>query len=102
MEGLAKKEGELKRLRLEFEPVRTPAALDLGLSLGRYDERAEAERALAVLTQRGVRTARVVEISAPSASVVLRVDRADPGLAARVDGLGKGFAPCAGTVTAQR
>ena len=99
-EGLTKKEQELKRLKLDFEVVRAPPALDRGLSLGRFDGRAAADTALERFTQQGVRTARVVELSAPGSTSLLRVARADEALAAqllalRVSGLGKGFVACA-------
>ena len=99
-EGLAKKEQELKRLKLDFELVRAPPALDRGLSLGRFDVRAAADTALERFTQQGVRTARVVELAAPGSATVLRAARADEALAAQLlglkaGGLGKGFVACA-------
>jgi hypothetical protein len=99
-ETLTKKEQELKRLKLDFEVVRTPPALDRGLSLGRFDVRAAADTALEHFTQQGVRTARVVEISPPGSATVLRAARADEALAAQLTalqaaGLGKGFVACA-------
>ena len=99
-EGLTKKEQELKRLKLEFEVVRSPPALDRGLSLGKFDLRAAADKALDRFTQQGVRTARVVEIAAPSSVTMLRAALADAALAAQLvalkaGSLGKGFAACA-------
>lgn len=99
-EGLGKKEQELKRLKLDFEVVRAPPALDRGLSLGRFDVRAAADTALERFTQQGVRTARVVELSAPGSATLLRAARADEALAAQLlglkaGGLGKGFVACA-------
>lgn len=99
-EGLTKKEQELKRLKLDFEVVRTPPSLDRGLSLGRFDVRAAADAALERFTQQGVRTARVVEISPPGSATVLRAARADEALAAelaalKASSLGKGFVACA-------
>ena len=99
-EGLAKKEQELKRLKVEFEPVRNLPALSGGLSLGRFEQRANADKALERFTQQGIRTARVVEITAPASGIVLRAARADPELAARLGALkssrlGKGFGACA-------
>ena len=99
-EGLTKKEQELKRLKLEFEIVRSPPALDRGLSLGRFDVRAAADKALERFTQQGIRTARVVELSAPGSATGLRAARADEALAAQLlalkaGSLGKGFVACA-------
>jgi len=101
-EGLAKKEQELKRLKLDFELVRSPPALDRGYSLGRYEARAAADKALERFTQQGVRTARVVELSPPGSTSLLRAARADAELAAQLvalkaTSLGKGFSACAKT-----
>jgi hypothetical protein len=99
-EGLAKKEQELKRLKLDFELVRSPPALDRGYSLGRFEARASADKALERFTQQGVRTARVVELAAPGSATLLRAARADEALAAQLlalkaTSLGKGFVACA-------
>lgn len=100
-EALSKKEEELRRTRVVFEEVHEPADLQPGFSLGRYAERAQADRALEQLSQRGIRTARVVEITAPAQLHMLRVEKADKALATqltnlRAEPLGKGFVPCAG------
>ncbi|WOB08832.1 hypothetical protein [Piscinibacter gummiphilus] len=101
-EALQKKADELKRLKIGFEELRNvPPELADGLALGRYDNRAAADKALAEVTQRGVRTARVMPLSAPAVTHSLRVERADATLQARLAGLraeallGKGFTPCA-------
>jgi hypothetical protein len=70
-----------------------------GLSLGRFDDKAAAEQALAEFARQGVRTAKVVEAVAASTSHRLRVEQADGALAARLGGLsdaalGKGFTAC--------
>ena len=98
-EGLAKKEQELKRLKLDFEIMRSPPTLERGLSLGRFDQRAVADKALERFTQQGVRTARVVELSPPGSASMLRAARADAELATQLAALktaslGKGFAAC--------
>ena len=95
----ARKEEELKRRDINFEPVAGSPALTPGLSLGRFDDKANADKALAQFTQLGVRTARVVEIAPPTASHRLRVEKADAALTARLatlnlGALGKGFAVC--------
>ena len=100
-ELLARKQEELARRKVAFEAVNSPAALDPGLSLGRFEERAAADQALAQYTQQGIRTAKVVELTAPVSSFRLRVERADAALASQLaelkpDGLlGKTFAACA-------
>ena len=100
-ELLLKKQEELARRKVTFEDVNSPAALDPGLSLGRFGERADADKALAQFTQQGIRSARVVELTAPANSFRLRVERADAALAAQLAELkadallGKPFAACA-------
>jgi hypothetical protein len=57
---LVKKRGELNAMKLTLEPLQNPA-LELGISLGGFPTQAEANAELAKLSQRGVRTARVVQ-----------------------------------------
>ena len=102
-ELLVKKQEELARRKVAFEEVNSPAALDPGLSIGRFEERAAADAALAQFTKQDIRTAKVVELTPPASSFRLRVDRADAALAAQLaevkpDGLlGKAFSACANT-----
>ena len=83
------------------EAVHSPAALEPGLSLGSFDDRAQAGRALERFTQQGIRNARVVEITAPASSYRLRADAVDAAQAAQLGGLkadaleGKPFSACA-------
>ena len=100
-EALKSKVEELGRFRgLVVEEVRNAPELEPGLSLGRYDSRTAAEAALTRLSERGVRTARVVALSPPATVVTLRFERADPALKAQLLGLppatlaGTGFVPC--------
>ena len=98
-EALAKKEEELKRTRVVYEEVSTPLELSYGFSLGRFEQRAAADSALEQMTQRGIRTARVVELVAPVTQHMLRIEKADKALAdkalaLRGDTLGRGFQPC--------
>lgn len=99
-EAMQKKADELRRLRVSFEEVRNAPDLEEGLALGRYDGRPAAEKALAELTARGVRTARVATLP-PVTTHSLRVERADATLQTRLAGLraealqGKSFTPCA-------
>lgn len=100
-DALQKKADELKRMKIAAEEVRNTPELAGGLALGRYDSRAAAEQALASLTQRGVRSARVATLTPASTQHSLRVARADAALQARLAGLqaeallGKSFSPCA-------
>jgi hypothetical protein len=98
-EALNKMQEELRRIKIDYDEVRSPPELDMGLSLGRFEERKNAYNALEQFAQRGIRSARVVEVRAPSSQHMLRVDKADVALAAQVlalksNALGKGFGPC--------
>jgi hypothetical protein len=98
--ALARRRAELQRQQINAEPVVSSPDLEPGLSLGRHDTRAAADAALAQLQQQGVRPARVVMINVPVVVTLLRVERADGPLAARLTQLnlppaGSGFRPCA-------
>lgn len=78
-EALRKKAEELRRIAnppIEFIEVRSPAELNLGISLGRYTQPANAEAALAALKKRGVRTARIVAEREAQTEYRLRVPAA--------------------------
>lgn len=104
-ESLRNKREEIARLRLPLETVSLPgagqaSAAQPGLALGRYDNRAAAESALAGYNQRGVRTARVVELRPASSETQLRLDNATAAQAQQLRALsvelaGNAFAPCA-------
>jgi hypothetical protein len=104
-ELLAKKKEEIGRMKLPFEDVRSPPSLDPGLSLGKFDDRAGADKALAQLLLRGVKSARIVELTPTVSSHMLRVDAADEALVRQLGELkpaallGKGFGPCAKLAT---
>jgi hypothetical protein len=98
-EAMKKKEDEIAKASVHFEEQPMPGD-PFGLVLGRYDERGAADRALAQVQQRGVKTARVVTASAPQVTHVLRVEHAEPAQAAQLmalksDALARGFAACA-------
>jgi hypothetical protein len=59
-EALAKKRGELRTMSITPQNV-TTAPLEMGLSLGGFEDQAAATAELARLAQRGIRTARVVQ-----------------------------------------
>ena len=97
-EALAKKSSELAVLKLKIEALSDPA-LRPGLSLGAYETQASANAALAQLTQRGVRTARVLPERAEVRGVLLRLPAADEALRAKVEALqpllaDKALSPC--------
>ena len=98
-EVMIRKEEELKRRDVPYEEINSPPALDPGLSLGHFDDRASAVKALSDFTRQGIHTARVVELTAPVSVHMLRVDQADAALAGQLgalkaDAIGKGFAQC--------
>ena len=82
-QALLKKRGELASLNLRFEPINNPA-LDFGLSLGGFDTEERARTELAALSQRGVRTATVVQERPEQRGNLFRVPVVDdawrPGL----------------------
>lgn len=104
-ESLRNKREEIARLRLPLEAVSLPSAGAAsagqpGLALGRYDNRAAADTALASYNQRGVRTARVLELQPARSETQLRLDNASPLQAQQLRALsielaGTAFAPCA-------
>jgi hypothetical protein len=98
--AMARRRDELRRQLINVDEVRNSPDLQPGLQLGRYDTRAAADAALAQLVQQGVKTARVVTINNAVVVTLLRVERADGEVAARLAQLnlppaGAGFRPCA-------
>ena len=85
-EAVAKKRGELRFLNVPTDALRNPS-LEPGLSLGGYDTQAAASTAMNALTQRGVRTARVVQERVELRGVQLRVPQADEALRVSLDSL---------------
>ncbi len=83
---LAKKRSELAALNLRFEPLINPA-LGFGLSLGGFDNEASARAALASLSQRGVKTAAVVQERAELRGSILKLPLADDNLRGLLDAL---------------
>lgn len=83
---LAKKRGELASLNLRFEPLNNPA-LDYGLSLGGFDSEERARAELAALSQRGVRTAAVLQERAEVAGSLFKVAAVDDAWRPKLDEL---------------
>jgi len=83
-QALAKKRAELASLNLRFEPLTNPS-LDFGLSLGGYETEARARIELTALTQRGVRTAAVVQERPEVRGTLLRIPVVDEALAAKLE-----------------
>jgi hypothetical protein len=59
-EALTKKRAEIAAMNLKTETLENPA-LEPGLSLGEFETKPEADAHLAKLSQRGIRTARVLQ-----------------------------------------
>lgn len=97
-ESLAKKRAELSGLNLTLEALQNPA-LEMGLSLGSFDNQAAANQQLQRLGQRGIRTARVVLERAEVRNTQLKVPAVSESGKARLQDLksalaGKALSPC--------
>lgn len=79
------KRNELRELGVDTD--RPGAALEPGLSLGRFSNEEAAQRALTDLGRKGVRTARVVQERRDTPAFMLRLPNADPALRQQVRGL---------------
>jgi hypothetical protein len=99
-EAMTRRQDELRRLKVDYEVLRSPSELAPGLSLGRFEIRGNANNLLDQLTKRGVRNARVIETVPAASSHVLRVDKPSASVVAQLSAMpaelfGKGFGPCA-------
>ena len=97
--ALDKKRKELQARDVPYDRPRI-AALEPGLSLGRYSTEEAAERALAQLGTKGVRSARVVPERAETPAFVLRLPAVAPDARQRISATlrralaGKTLRPC--------
>lgn len=82
---LAKKRAELRELNIAYD--RPNAALEPGLSLGRFATEEAAQRGLANLAAKGVRSARVVQERLDMPGFMLRLPQADAKLRSQVEEL---------------
>lgn len=83
---LAAKRAELSSLKLRLD-VLTDPALEPGLSLGAFQAKKDAEAALAALSKRGVRTAKVVQERGQGNSWQLKFASVDDAWRARLEEL---------------
>ena len=95
---LAKKRVELRIRKIASDRPNNPD-LEPGLSLGRFSSEEAAQRGLASLTSRGVRTARVLQERPESEVFTLRLPLVDAALQSQLHGLqgalaGKPLRPC--------
>jgi hypothetical protein len=98
-EMLERKQTELRHIKgLNFEEVRTPASLAQGLSLGRYTRLEEAQAGLNTLRNRGIRTARIINVRPAMEVQIIRVAQASMPMQMSLANLklpqGKGFSAC--------
>lgn len=97
-ENVNRKKGELRQLGVSFEPLSNPS-LEPGLSLGGFPTEAAAAQQLEVLSERGVRTAKVVKEREEVRGQVLRLAAVDDNLRPRLEELkpllaGRNLRPC--------
>ena len=98
-DALAKKRAELRQRGLTFRAVNSET-LGPGLALASFTNQADAEKELARVATRGVRTARVAQERAEARGQILKLPAADAGLRKQLDSLtpqleGKALRPCA-------
>lgn len=104
-EAMLRRQTELRPLGIKSEEVRNSPGFEFGLSLGRYTERKEADARLDELVKKGLRAARLVTITPPVSTYVVRVPVADTALQGRLAALrprlgGRSFAACRGAAAA--
>jgi hypothetical protein len=83
---------ELQRINVVSEPA--PPSLAPGLLLGRYTDPAQADAALQRLQARGVRTARVQVLQAPTVEHRLRIERVSAAARARLPASAPAWREC--------
>ena len=94
------REEDLRKLKLTFEVLNSPAELAPGFVLSRQPSRTDAEAWIKQRAPEALRGVRVVLLPQPPSSYRLRVARADSEQAERLralpsEGMGSGFRPCA-------
>lgn len=83
-EAQAKKRKELQEMNFKLYALSNPA-LEIGLSLGGFATKAAANAELAKLTQRGIRTARVVQEQEEGQVFTLKLPALTPTMKAQLD-----------------
>lgn len=105
-ETLQRKIEELKRIRIEPTVMSNAPELQPGLVIGsRFDDKTAAEAELGRLSQRGLRTARVITVTPALPLLTLRVPAAtdaqrDKLAALKLPNNGPAFGPCTNTAAA--
>lgn len=98
-EALAKKRAELRQLGVAFRPVTNPA-LAPGLALASFPGQADADKELARIATKGVRTARVAQERAELRGQMLKIAAVNDAVRAQIDAIkpqlgGKTLQSCA-------
>lgn len=86
VEHAARKKAELRQIGVTFEALADPE-LEPGFSLGRFASEAAATEQLQALSQRGVRSARVVQERPEARGKMLKLAAVDDSLRLRLDQL---------------
>jgi hypothetical protein len=81
-----KKKAELRQLGVSFEPL-SNTSLEPGIALGGYPTEAAAKQQLQALSQKGVRTAKVVQERGEARGQSLKLAAVDDALRPRLDDL---------------
>ncbi|HQS00586.1 MULTISPECIES: SPOR domain-containing protein [unclassified Polaromonas] len=97
-DALAKKRSELRQLGVAFRSVNNET-LAPGLALASFTQQADADKELARIATKGVRTARVVQERAEARGQILKLAAVDAALREQLDALkpqfeGKALRPC--------
>ncbi len=97
-ESLSQKKAQLRQIGVSFEALSNPA-LEPGLSLGGFATEDAATQRMAALSQRGVRSAKVVQERPELRGLLLRLAAVDDSLRPRLEELrpalnGKNLRPC--------
>jgi SPOR domain len=97
-ENVSRKKAELRQIGVSFEALSDPA-LEPGLSLGGFATEAAARQHMEALSQRGVRSAKVLRERAEQRAQWVKFPAVDDGLRPRLEDLrpalnGKNLRPC--------
>lgn len=97
-DAILKKQAELRGMSVSFEALDN-AALEPGLSLGSFTTQAEADKALARIAKKGVKTAKVIQERAELLGQRLKIPTVDTELRSQLENIkpqlaGKAFKSC--------
>lgn len=84
--AMEKKKAELRAMNVAFEPL-SNASLEPGISLGGYPTEAAAKQQMEALTQKGVRTAKVVQEKPEARGQAVKFPAIDDTLRPKLDDL---------------